>query len=82
LKDIKLRLAETEPRLMQMCNSPCLLKCYDVYENEDLKVLILEYCKGKTLQNDIDLKGCIPESSAITIIKHIMIGLMVIILSI
>jgi len=42
---------------MQMCNSPYLLKCYDVYENADLKVLILEYCNGKTLQEEVDERG-------------------------
>ena len=41
VRNIKLRLAESEPRLMYMCDSPYLLKCYDVYENEDLKVLII-----------------------------------------
>lgn len=46
---------------MYMCDSPFLLKCYDVYENSDLKVLIIEFCNGKTLQDEIDEKKRIPE---------------------
>ena len=38
---------------MYMCNSPYLLKCYDVFENEDLKVMMIEYCNGQTLQAEI-----------------------------
>ena len=62
---------------MYMCDSPYLLKCYDVYENEDLKVLIIEYCNGSTLQAEIDEKRHIPEKEAWIIVKHIMNGLMV-----
>lgn len=60
-----------------MCNSPYLLKCYDLYENEDLKVLIIEYCNGKTLQAEIDEKKRIPESEAWSILKQIINGLIV-----
>lgn len=45
---------------MYMCDSPYLLKCYDVYENEDLKILFVEYCNGQTLQAEIDSKKRIP----------------------
>jgi len=47
---------------MYMCNSPYLLKCYDVFENEDLKVMVIEYCNGETLQAEIDKKKRIPEN--------------------
>jgi hypothetical protein len=47
---------------MYACDSPFLLKCYDVYENDDLKILIIEYCNGKTLQAEIDEKKKIPEN--------------------
>jgi hypothetical protein len=30
-RSIQLRLAKSEPELMYMCESPYLLKCYDVY---------------------------------------------------
>ena len=61
VRNIKLRLAESEPKLMYMCDSPYLLKCFNVYQNEDLKILIIEYCNGKTLQAEIDEKKRIPE---------------------
>lgn len=50
VRAIKQRLCESEPRLMYQFNSPNLMKCYDVFRNDDLKVLILEYCNGPTLQ--------------------------------
>jgi serine/threonine protein kinase len=53
VKLIKQRLSESEPKLMYQCNSPNLVKCYDVFRNEDLKVLVLEYCNGGTLQAEI-----------------------------
>lgn len=31
---------------MMLCDSPNLIKCYDIYENKDLKILIMEYCDG------------------------------------
>jgi serine/threonine protein kinase len=50
VRAIKQRLCESEPRLMYQFNSRNLIKCYDVYRNDDLKILILEYCNGSTLQ--------------------------------
>jgi len=47
---------------MYMCNSDHLIRCYDVYSNKDLKILILEYCNGSTLQQEIDEKYRIPEN--------------------
>jgi serine/threonine protein kinase len=77
VRAIKQRLCESEPRLMFECNSPNLIKCLDVYRNDDLKVLVLEYCSGATLQKEIDDKRRIPEKEAIEIIKHLINGLMV-----
>jgi serine/threonine protein kinase len=62
---------------MYECESPYLLKCFDVYENKDLKVLIIEYCNGKTLKAEIDERKRIPENEAWVILKHIINGLMV-----
>ena len=44
VKEIRERLAISEPKLMMKCNSEHLLKCYDIYENKDLKILVMEYC--------------------------------------
>ena len=62
VRQIKLRLAESEPRLMYICDSENLLKCYDVYENEDLKLIVIQYCNGETLQAEINRRGRIPEN--------------------
>ena len=59
-----------------MCNSPHLIKFYDVYRNKELKVLVIEYCNGNTLQKEIDEKRRIPEKEAVIITKHIINGLM------
>lgn len=61
LKMIKQKLAESEPRLMYQCNSPYLIKCLDVYRNDDLKVIVTEYCNGKTLQAEINEKKRLSE---------------------
>ena len=45
---------------MHMCSSPYLMKCHQAYENEDLKVMILEFCEGNTLQAEIEQKKRIP----------------------
>lgn len=62
---------------MYQCDSPNLIKCFDVYRNEDLKVMAIEYCNGKTLQAEIDEKRRIPEAEAVMIAKHVIIGMMV-----
>ena len=61
---------------MSHCDSPHLLKLYDVYSNKDLKVMIMEYCNGKTLQQEINEKVTLEEAEAMMISKHIINGLM------
>jgi hypothetical protein len=46
---------------MFQCENPNLIKCFDVYRNDDLKIMIIEFCNGKTLQAEIDEKRRIPE---------------------
>jgi serine/threonine protein kinase len=62
---------------MQVCDSPNLLKCFEVMENDELKILILEYCSGKNLQEYIDEKKSLPEEEAIGILKQIINGIAV-----
>ena len=38
---------------MAICDSPYLIKCLDVYENDDLKIIIMEFCNGGTLESYI-----------------------------
>lgn len=63
--------------MMRICNSPNLVKCYDVYENEELKLMMVEYCNGGSLQDYIDRKGRISEKEAILIFKQILNGIAV-----
>jgi len=61
IKMIKERLAISEPKMMMLCDSPNLIKCYDIYENKDLKILVMEYCNGENLQTYRLRKKKIPE---------------------
>ena len=63
--------------MMRICNSPNLVKCYDVYENEELKLMMLEYCNGGSLQDYIDRKTRLSEKEAILIFKQILNGIAV-----
>lgn len=65
---------------MQLCDSPNILKCYQIFQNDSLKVLILEYCSGQTLQDYIDKKRVIKEDEAVRILRQIINGIAVIIL--
>jgi serine/threonine protein kinase len=61
LREIKLRLSENEDKMMLICNNANLVKCFDVYLNKDLKLIIMEYCDGGTLEDYLQEKGRIPE---------------------
>lgn len=63
------------------CDSENIVKCYDVYYNESLKIMMIEYCNGKNLQHEIDSKGRIPEAEAILIMRQLINGLVVLGLS-
>ena len=41
VRDIRQRLATTEPQLMMACNSNNIVKCYDVYQNKWLTVMVI-----------------------------------------
>nr|VVW87185.1 unnamed protein product [Nymphaea colorata] len=62
VRKIRRRLAITEPQLMMTCDSENIIKCYDVYQNKSLKVMVIEYCNGLTLQEEITEKKRIPEN--------------------
>lgn len=62
---------------MMQCDSPNLLKCYDIYENKDLKLLIMEYCSGETLEKYLGKKRKLTEQQAVDILRQIMNGVAV-----
>lgn len=61
VREIRRRLCRTESQLMMQCDSDNVVRCYDVYENKALKIMIIEYCNGGTLQEEINQKLRIPE---------------------
>lgn len=42
------------------CDSNNVMKCYDVYENTDLKIMMIEYCNEGTLADMLAKRGRIP----------------------
>ena len=62
---------------MMMCNSPNVVQCYNVYENMSLKIMVIEYCNGGELQQEIRNKIRIPEGEAILVLKQLINGIAV-----
>jgi serine/threonine protein kinase len=54
-----------------------VVKCYDIYENKSLKIMIIEFCNGGTLQDEIERKIRIPEKEAVLVLKQIINGIAV-----
>lgn len=59
-------------------NSDHVMKLYDVYENKWLKIMVIEYCNGGTLSEEILRRNRIPQKEAIEVIKQIILGIAVI----
>jgi serine/threonine protein kinase len=62
---------------MMICDSDNVVKCYNVYENRSLKIMVMEYCNGGELQREITNKYKIPEREAILILKQVINGIAV-----
>ena len=77
LQQIKFRLSKTEDKMMRRCSSTNLVKCHDVYLNEDIKIIVMEYCNGGTLDEFLTDQGKVSENQAILIIKQILNGISV-----
>jgi serine/threonine protein kinase len=45
---------------MMRFNNPNLLKCYECFENRDLKLMVIEYCENGSLQEKIETVKKIP----------------------
>ena len=56
-----------------------VLKCYDIFENRECKVVVLEYCNFGSLADEILKKRSkhISESQAVRILKSIISALKV-----
>ena len=77
VKEIRRRLAKTESEMMFKVQDEHVMKCYATYENKWLKIMVIEYCNGGTLSEEIYKRGRIPEVEAIEVLKQIITGLAV-----
>ena len=60
-----------------MCNSPHVVKCYDIVENKRYKIFVMEYCNRGSLQDELRKKKAYPVNDALAILKQIILGLSV-----
>ena len=54
-----------------------IIKCYNIYENDDFTILSTQYCNEGNLLEEILKKKVLYEEDAIDIIKQIAVGLAV-----
>ena len=78
VREVLTRLLKSEGILMQMCDSPHVIKCYDIVENNRYKIFVLEYCNRGTLHDELKKKKAYPVNDALAILKQIILGLSVI----
>lgn len=50
-------LLENEKAALRMLHHPNILKCYDIYQQEQWCYIVTEYCNEGTLDNLIKTKG-------------------------
>jgi serine/threonine protein kinase len=53
------------------------VKCFAVYRNKELVVMVIEHCNGPTLQAAITDRGRIPEKEAVAIMRQLIKGIAV-----
>jgi serine/threonine protein kinase len=53
VKSIKKRLLNSEAELMMKLDCDHIIKCYDIYENKELKIIVTDYFSGGTLTSKI-----------------------------
>ena len=70
-----MRLAKSEDVNMRKFDHPNLVKCHDVYENKDLKIITMEYCSGNTLYAYVKERVTLHEAEALSITKQILNGI-------
>jgi len=46
---------------MMKVDSEHVMKLYSVYENKNLKIMVIEYCNGGPLSQELLSRGRIPE---------------------
>jgi serine/threonine protein kinase len=56
---------------MSMLNHPNIIQIYEVFENKDKIILVMEYASGGELYDHVSKNGCLPESEARRIFRQI-----------
>lgn len=67
-----------EGTIMKNCNSPYVIKCFDVITTSESEIMVLEYCKDGDLHRLIKKKKRLTEEEALNILKQIVKGFAVI----
>ena len=75
IREKLVRYWETEERCMRLCRSANVVKLYNSYDNEHEKVLVMEYCRGGSLEDFIGERKSLEEDEAIYILKQMIFGL-------
>ena len=70
---------EEEVKSMKSCSGEHIMKCFDVFIENNLKVkiIVLEYCRFDSLEVLIFEKGCLPQIEARKILVQVLFGLSV-----
>ena len=71
------RLIKSEGEIMRMIDHNHILKCYDIYENDDFIIFVTQYCNGGNLYEELKKGIVLYEDDAINIIKQIVLALAV-----
>ncbi len=54
-----------EPEILKRLNHPALPRICDVYEDENKIYIVEDYIEGKSLKQELDIKGCFDEQTVI-----------------
>uniref|UniRef100_A0A914I4A8 Protein kinase domain-containing protein n=1 Tax=Globodera rostochiensis TaxID=31243 RepID=A0A914I4A8_GLORO len=60
-----------EIRIMSMLNHPNIIQIYEVFENKDKIILVMEYANGGELYDYVSKNGSLPEAEARRIFRQI-----------
>ena len=59
---------------MRRCDNDHIIKCEGVFENGMYKILVLEFCEGGDLFNEISREGRFHEKKAVEVLEQLLFG--------
>jgi serine/threonine protein kinase len=59
---------------MRECNSPHIVKCFEVLRTDEFEIMVLEYCRSGDLFKYIRDKKKLHEAEALAILRQIVRG--------